>query len=278
MPISHQRANAARKISDITAKEVKKGDKKSVDPRASEFNPIEPARAYGVTKKEVALYEKLKLKFFQLIGLAFFCTMLSIVVLGTLAFLLFGNILVSFLITVITTVALLFIFTKPLRKRARFIGKLKRLCKKNNYKLKFEQGFFSALVWSPDRIDLSVNTGRYTYLVHLLTVRKYRSSITFCDKHNFYRTKFPPPNVFTIILGLRPKVRDYTVSFPEPYTIGEHKNINAIIVNPVCSDLYMKNKDGVTEPTGSGAECFGYSIFTGSGFLEAIVRNEKGSL
>ncbi len=152
---------------------------------------------------------------------------------------------------------------------------MKRLCKKKNYKLKVEQGFINALFWSPDKIDFSLNTGRHTYLVHYLTVRKYRSSVTFCDKHNFYRTKYPPPNVFTIIFGLKARTKNYTVSFPETYTIGSHKNINAIVVNPVCRDLYMKNKDGVTEPTGSGAECFGYSVFTGSGFLETVVRNEQ---
>ena len=39
----------------------------------------------------------------------------------------------------------------------------------------------------------------------------------------------------------------------------------------------MKNKEGVTEPTGSGASGFGYTVYTGSGFLEAIVRNEQNA-
>lgn len=271
------RVNAERKINEDVSRETKRSKAKNPNKRESDFNPVDPARAYGVTRKEFALYEKIKLKVFQIIGLAFFGAMLSIVVIGTLAFLLLGNILVSFFMSVCFAVVFLFVLTKPLRKRARFIHKMKRLCKKKNYKLKVEQGFFDALVWSPDRIDFSLNTGRHTYLVHYLTVRKYRSSVTFCDKHNFYRTKFPPPNVFTIILGLVPKVKEYTVSFPEPYTIGGHKNINAIVVNPVCRDLYIKNHDGVTEPTGSGAECFGYSIYTGSGFLETVVRNEESA-
>ena len=273
----HNRVNATQKIAENTAKEVRKGNKKSVDARTSDFNPIEPARAYGVTKRESVVYETIKLGVFRLVGLAFFGAMLSIMVLGTLAFVFSGNVLVSFVVSVGYALVFLFVLTKPIRKRARFIHKMKRLCKKKNYKLKVEQGFFNALVWSPDKIDFSLNTGRYTYLVHYLTVTKYRASVTFCDKHNFYRTKYPPPNVFTIILGLRPRVKRYTVSFPEPYTVGGHKNVNAIVVNPVCRDLYIKNHDGVTEPTGSGAECFGYSIYTGTGFLESIVRNEESA-
>ena len=85
------------------------------------------------------------------------------------------------------------------------------------------------------------------------------------------------PNIFTVIFGFKPKSKKYSLSFPTPYTIGTHKNINAIVVNPVCRELFYKNRDGVTEPTGSGVECFGYTVYTGSGFLESIVRNEENA-
>ena len=271
------RVNAERKINDDVSRETKRAKAKNPNKRESDFNPIDPARAYGVTKKEFVIFEWIKLTVYRLIGAAFVCAMFSIVIIGTLAFLICGNALVSFVVMLGFSLLFLLFFTKPLRKRARFIRKMKRLCRKKNYKLKLEQGFFDALVWSPDRIDFSLNTGRYTYLVHYLTVRKYRSAVTFCDKHSFYRTKFPPPNVFTIIFGFKPKTKYFKVSFPEPYTIGTHKTVNAIIVNPVCRDLYIKNKDGVTEPTGSGASGFGYTVFTGSGFLETIVRNEESA-
>ena len=271
------RVNAEQKINANLSQETKKGRRKSVDKRESDFNPVDPARAYGVTKKEFVILEWVKLSVYRIIGALFCLAMFSIVALGTIAFIVCGNIMISFLIVVGFAIVFFCTVSKPIRKRARFVAKMKRLCKKKNYKLKLEQGFFDALVWSPDRIDFSLNTGKYTYLVHYLTVRKYRSAVTFCDKHSFYRTKFPPPNVFTIIFGFKPKTKHFKVSFPESYTIGTHKNINAIIVNPVCRDLYMKNKEGVTEPTGSGASGFGYTVYTGSGFLEAIVRNEESA-
>jgi hypothetical protein len=271
------RVNAERKINEDLASDTQRAPHKRVDSRESEFNPVSPARAYGKKRKEIHLFEIIKLNLFRLIAIAFLYFLLSIPLLGLFAFLTYGNILVTFLFWIIFTVIVLHIALKPIRKRMRFVRKLKRLCKQKNYKLKIEQGFIDALFWSPDRIDFSLNTGRYTYLAHYLTVRKYRSAVTFCDKHSFYRTKFPPPNVFTIILGLKPRTKYFNVSFPEPYTIGTHKTVNSIIVNPVCRDLYIKNKDGVTEPTGSGASEFGYTVFTGSGFLETIVRNEESA-
>lgn len=269
------RYNAQIKLNENLTKDTQKAPHTRVDSRESEFNPVSPARAYGKKKKEIHLLEMLKLNLFRLIAIVFLYFLLSVPLLGLFAFLTYGNILVTFLFWVIFSLVALHIAFKPIRKRMKFVRKLKGLCKKNNYKLKLEQSFVDALFWSPDKIDFSLNTGRYTYLVHYLTVKKYRSSVTFSDKHSFYRTKYPPPNVFTIIFGLKPRTKYYTVSFPNSYTIGTHKNINAIIVNPVCRDLFVKNHDGVTEPTGSGAECFGYTVFTGSGFLETVARNEE---
>ena len=273
----NNRFSAEIKLNENIASDTQKAPHQRVDSRESDFNPVSPARAYGKKRKEIHIVETLKLNFFRLIAIVFLYALLSIPAVGLFAFLTYGNVLVSFLFWVIFSLVALHIAFKPIRKRLSFIRKLKKLCKKNNYKLKVDQNFIDALFWSPDKIDFSLNTGRHTYFVHYLTVRKYRSSVTFCDKHNFYRTKYPPPNVFTIIFGWKPKTKNYTVSFPEPYTIGAHKNVNAIVVNPVCRDLYVKNRDGVTEPTGSGAECFGYTVFTGSGFLETIVRNEESA-
>ena len=184
----NNRFSAEIKLNENIASDTQKAPHKMADSRESEFNPVSPARAYGKKRKEIHLVETLKLNLFRLIAIVFLYFLLSIPAVGLFAFLTYGNILVTFLFWVIFTAVLLFIITKPLRKRMKFVRKLKRLCKKKNYKLKVEQGFVNTLLWSPDKIDFSLNTGRHTYLVHYLTVRKYRSSVTFCDKHNFTAT------------------------------------------------------------------------------------------
>ena len=64
------------------------------------------------------------------------------------------------------------------------------------------------------------------------------------------------------------------MSFQKHISQGAMENVNVILVNPTCCEFNTKNKNGSLEPTGNGAECFGYTLFTGSGFISNLVRTE----
>lgn len=261
-----------------SAASSKKQKKKEADTsKGSKFNPIESYRSYGKTKKEYAFMEYLKRFLARGVVVIMMISLLSILATGSLAFLLYGNVLISFL--AMFSMALIFFakFSKPIRRRLKFQKKLKKLCREKRYKLTFEQSFIDSLFWSPEKLDFTLNTGTHLYLVHYLTLPKYNASLTFMDSENFVYTKHRLRNPFTLIFDLKDKSKNYSVKFPEKYVLDRKKTVKAIIVNPVCRDIFRKNENGSIEATGSGGDIFGASVFTGTGFLENVRRNEEFS-
>jgi len=269
MPISFKVLSGEMKINRKMAEDMKG------ETEISEYNPVSLARAYGVRKREYGFWEKTKNLFIKILAILFLIFLLIVPAIGIVAFILFGNILVNTLFISIVLFVTAHILAKPIRKRAVFYGRLKKTCRERGYKLRFERGFWESLFWSRDKIDITVNTGSITYSVHCLCVRRYYSTLTFADETSFYVSKRPLPNVFTAIFDLKPKKKSYQVSFPSVYTIGEHKAVNVIVVNPVCGEWFVKNRDGASEIAGNGETCFGYTAYSGSGFISDIVRKEE---
>ena len=264
-----------KQTNEDIANSAMSSEKKKESSRTSKFNPVEMYRAYGKTKKEYGFIERIKLFMARGVVLFMMFSMLSIVATGSLAFLLYGNVLISFTAMLIVAIIFFVKFSKPIRRRLKFQKKLKKLCREKRYKLTFEQSFIDSLFWSPEKLDFTLNTGTHLYLVHYLTLPKYNASLTFLDGENFVYTKHRLRNPFTLIFDLKDKQKNYSVKFPEKYQLDRKKNVNALIVNPVCRDIFRKNESGVTEATGSGADIFGLFVFTGSGFIDSVKRNEE---
>lgn len=241
----------------------------------SEYNPVENYRSYGVRKREYKVIEEIKDLTVKVLAGLFLFWLLSIPAVGMFAFLNFGNILLTSLFYLIVGVIAAHIFAKPFRKRALLYKRIKKLCAKRGFKLKIERGAFRSVFWSPKEIDLTVNTGKVTYAVHFLAVRKYNSGVYFDGKDRLRIVRYPLRNVFMTIFDRKAKSREYSLSFPELYRIGEHRVENVVILNPVGKEMYVKNSDGSYEASGSGANCFGYTVYTGSGFLSALERDGK---
>ena len=261
--------------SAASSKKIKKEE--ASDSKISRFNPVEIYRTYGKTKREYSFIEYLKLFLARGVVVIMMFAMLSILATGFVAFLVFGNILVSAVVMFAMIVILFVKFSKPIRRRLKFQKKLKKLCREKRYKLTFEQSFIDSLFWSPEKLDFTLNTGTHLYLVHYLTLPKYNASLTFMDSENFVYTKHRLRNPFTLIFDLKDKSKNYSVKFPEKYVLDRKKTVKAIIVNPVCRDIFRKNENGSIEATGSGGDIFGASVFTGTGFLENVRRNEEFS-
>ena len=94
------------------------------------------------------------------------------------------------------------------------------------------------------------------------------------SRFNISENKNTVNNIFTVIFGFQPKVRYYPLA---PAREGEStaygREIRRIVLlNPTCREMFEKNSDGMTVPTGSGARFCGYTVYTGSGFLGALER------
>ncbi len=200
------------------------------------------------------------------LGVAVFATVFSM--------LLYADLLVAcaFLLLVLSVAA--FILTKTPRKRLKFLRNLKKLCKKERYRLKRVRKFTRSFKWDPSAPDFILETGRHTYYCHFLTVNKYNSTLTFRSPEFIEKVSYPLDNKFTIIFEFKPKKKELRTNFKPLPENSSKKYVRAIILNPVCREMLETDKDGGLIATGNGMEKFGYSVFTGTGFTEAVKRNE----
>jgi hypothetical protein len=237
-------------------------------------------RTYGVKRRLRPWQEKINLTFGRIV---------LIWMLGILGFaacacivgfwLYFPELWVKVLLSLLIVAVLAIRMTRTLRKRLKFMRKLKRLCKRKKYRLTPVQNFFQSLFWSGNREDFVLETGRCVYFVRFLTVRKYRSTLYFEKPDAIKLVTRPLNNKFTLIFDVQPRVRYY----PMDFTVDERicglwknkKQIKALLINPVSSEMLYRKRDGGYESTGNGGAHYGYTVFTGSGFLETVLRNDE---
>ena len=232
-------------------------------------------RAYGKTRKFNPRLEKLKENVLRGVLLCFLFYMSLIGVLILYVILAFSDVM-AFCIATPVTVALLLILTRTPRKRMKFLRNLKSFCKKNQYTLTFNRRFFTSFLWENDaKADFTLKTRTHTYFVKFATAAKRNSDFIFLSKSEILYRKLRLNNKFTVAFNLQPKIKKLTVSFPaEAY---EENATAVILLNPVPRDITIKDKDGSTTATGDGENRFGYSIYGGTGFLDAVARNENNT-
>ncbi len=182
------------------------------------------------------------------------------------------NTIATFFWCVVLALWLYFFVLKIPRKRIAFYRKLKKTCKKNGYRITYQRGFFRSLFWAKDdQIDLTVKAGRWIYYVKFFGSKNLRSDVTLCSNGELIYRKLRLNNKFTVSLGLKPKTRKKKIIFPK-YADGD-RAIKAIILNPVPNEVYKRHTNGDTELSGNEDTIFGYTVYTGTGFIEAICRN-----
>lgn len=232
-------------------------------------------RSYGVTRRHRPLLERLgtgalsavALWVMSLLGLTFFLALIT--------FFLYGQLLIVTLLYVIFGTVFAFCSTKTLRRRLKFRRQLKTLCRKQGYRLEYKRTLFSSFFWSPREIDFVLRTKTKRYEVRFLTLRKYNSALFFESGETLRQVSYPLRNPFTVIFGIKPKTRLYPLDGRSSFSRGSGETVRALLVNPVCKEMYYKDRDGATVATGSGAELFGYTVFTATGFLETVKRNDN---
>lgn len=233
-------------------------------------------RSYGVRRKVFPWVERFKLYLvrallififvFPILCGVFALLMMAVYVPGVL----FRSLMILFY-----GFLLGFWLTRTLRKRLWFVCKLGRFCKKQEFSLQYEQNFFRSFVWSSDRPDFVLKTKDCVYYVRYLTVWRYRTTL-FLEKEDELRlVKAPLNNIVSFVFDLRPKVKRYVLNFELSSPIYDVPIRNVLVVNPVCQEIKYKLEKGGYEVTGSGGEHFGFTIYTGNGFLNALERDHR---
>ena len=255
----------------------------------SEIYQVPLHRAYGTKKRETWLsYFNEHLATVLMVLL--YGWLLIMLALGTYMFITaLGHI--GIVITIIAVVWFIcWKFLRVPRKRIAFILKLRRKCKNLGYKLEFKRNIFKGMKLFTEGIDLTINTGKKVWAVRFLPCYRYNSDLIFVDentikiKHNPIRLKssllpsnsrhasrwtFKTENKRSLFDG---KVKTLTYSFTDEVLHYGVKSARALIVNPVPHTIRKVEKDGATYETGTGERMWGYTLYSGSGFLETLDR------
>lgn len=171
-------------------------------------------------------------------------------------------------------VLLLFFVTKTFCKRMTFRRRLKHMCRKEGYRLQYCRRFGATFFWSGEGPDFLLRTPSALYEGYFLTVRRYRATLFLASSDSVELISSPTQNLFSDIVGRKPKHQTFLLPSVPTEQSGEYPVKRVLLVNPVCREMTYKEKDGTIVATGSGAEWFGYTVFTATGFLENVRRQE----
>ncbi|MBE6694147.1 MAG: hypothetical protein E7589_05235 [Ruminococcaceae bacterium] len=241
----------------------------------SKENPVPIYRSYGVRKREgfFAKFNNLLAAVYLIILLAFLAVMWGLGVYALIGML--GPIGIA-LSVIISACLVYFIGFRRIRKRRKFLRKLKKTCRKCNFKLTYTRGFFSALRFHSDGLDFTVETGERLYCVKFIPSKKL-SHVVFLDKNTVRIKTNITRNVFKLVLGFNdPRVTDKKFGFADtalPHT--RKKAVKAVVLNPVPLDMFRRDSDGAVIATGSGQEFYDYTLYSGSGFINTLTREHE---
>lgn len=238
-------------------------------------NPVPLHRSYGVRKKEgfFAWFNNKIAAVFALILIAF---LVVIWFLGIFALMGALGAIGTALSFVVTACIVYFVGLRRVRIRRKFIRRLKKVCKKCNFKLTFKRGFFSALRFHFDGLDFTVETGEKLYCVKLIPAKKL-SHVIFYDKDTVQIRTNITRSHFKLVLGFNdPKTKMVKFGFESteiPHTSKEVENV--ALLNPVPLDMFRRDSDGAVIATGNGHRFYDYTLYAGSGFINALVRRHE---
>ena len=233
-------------------------------------------RSYGVTKTVNPAMRAIGNFFAKALTLFVLAAELAIILIFTFLLAFYTDVLVATILFVVLFSIFFYNATKLLRRRARFISKLKRFCRKNGYEIEFHRSFVKGFYWAKgEALDFTLKTGSRTYCVKLATSKRYLSSFTFISKNEMKYTKIARHNIFTTIFDFKDKTYTVPIYFPIEIDDCDKNIVKVILINPAVMSTQKKGNDGVVIPTGSGEKLFGYTIYTATGFMETVKRIEE---
>ena len=228
--------------------------------------------------KFIAFCERLSVLFSRIFVILFFAAIAVVPVFSAVMLIKYGNLLVNTVAIALLAIVLLFVYTKALRKRMVFYVRLKRLCKERCYKIIKKSGFWISLFTrnkSAKNSDIILKTPTHTYYVRFLTLKKYNATLYFEPNGVLKYTKHSNlKDSLRTSLSVSSRTKIYSVDFCDAAESSSSKVVRALVVNPVCKEFFARRSNGALESVGSGEMICGFTVFTGSGFIEAVRRND----
>ena len=231
-------------------------------------------RSYGVKRKVNPVVHFFTLLFMRGLTIFVMALELTVLIFVTVAFAVYSGLLIATLMFIIAFSIFFFHNTKLQRKRLSFLRKLKKTAKKDGIELEFKRGFFKSLIWSEkEDVDFIAKAGKWTYYVKFATTKRFLSSFLFVSKDEMKYIKLARRGNLAVIFNSKNKIKTLKIVFPPEIDANDKYSVKTILVNPAVMNIERKSSDGATVPTGSGEKLFGYTIYTGSGFIETLKRN-----
>ncbi len=165
------------------------------------------------------------------------------------------------------------VLLRSLRKRMRFVRKLKKKCKKYGFKIEKKRGVFRGLKLNKEGFDLIITAPHTRYYIRFFTPRRHKSHITIYDENTVEIKTNIHNSRWKFILGLdKVKVRRMAYSYSDAVNEGVLRAKKVLLVNPVPHSMFKKDSDGAVIPIGTGERLYDYTIFSGSGFINELQR------
>ena len=238
----------------------------------SDIDPVPLYRSYGVKKEEgffarfnVLLARIIATTLFVLLAVAFCIALYSLLYM-----------LRALGVAIAAIGVFCFVYFKLLRtarKRLRFLKKLKKLCRKNGFTMTVERGFFKGLKKNTTGYDLTVKTNSGIWCVRFFTCKTRNLHLIFENARTLTLRTNIIKNKIKAVYGLSDE-RNVSIdyAFDDPLPPSALPAERALILNPVPNAIFKKDSDGVICAAGSGEKMPDYTIYTGSGFIETVLR------
>jgi len=184
-----------------------------------------------------------------------------------------SNILFGTIVVLWLSLFVLWCVFRPFFKRRAFVGKLKRVCKKNKFRVRFYTNPLRSVRGFTNRLDFTVDTGKYIYDVMFMAPSRKYTRLRFEKPDEVKIVTGYTKSRIKLILGLKERVRVKKYGFE-----SSPKAKKIILLNPAPREMYYYDKrDDRVVMGGSGADFFGYYAFTGTAFINYILRESENN-
>ncbi len=258
-------------------------NKKKARPEVSEINPVPLYRSYGVTKKET-IFTRINEVIATVLEWLLYITYIIMIVIGTLFMIKLGGALAIVCVFIPTVLFVFFVLARKKRKRAKFLSKMKRQCRRFGYTLEKKRSFLKGLKFNKKGIDFIVHTPTKKWIVRFMTPRKKKCHITFLNKETIEIKTIK--RQIKLRLGIfgsgdldtgRNKVRFVSYSFDDSISFDNIEAQKVLLINPVPLEMFKTEGSGSRIPIGTGERLYDYIMYSGTGFINTLEReyNEK---
>ena len=202
---------------------------------------------------------------FSYIFLGLYC---SGVIVAGIAFALHGGDVARFLVAVLIIAIVWVVIAVRRSKRSKFVKKLRRFCSRNGRVRLYENTPLMKNMHRPSGVcDFTVETDNTVYDVMFFPAPRRLAVIIFIQPDVAQVMTGVVKSRISMALGIREKIKDVSYAF-EGSKVSSKKVVKVLLMNPAPYSMraYDKRENKVVE-TGSGAEFFGYTAYSGSGFL-----------